>query len=350
MDQQLLDRVSQAFGQLSTSLFLLDEDGLSLVPRDGGAHPLPGSPAPGEVVSLGDARYLAVPGERWTLMAPQGAPDDVLRVAARLVEALLTPGLAEGGAAGAYRRLLLGEMSDSELETLLAEHRIPVQQSRCVLLLHMTQVQGRAAADILGQIIPLGPGDALTAIDAHTAALIKRTEGIDAADDLRQLAEAIQETALSEAGLAVTIGIGEPTQQANELSRSYRQACRALEIGRVFRPEESVYAFSSLILERLLSDITPETAAYYHGLLFNRRTARLFTDELLGTVEMFFKKDLNLSDTARQLYIHRNTLVYRLDKVQRLTGLDLRRFDDAMTFKLLYEMKKSASSKPQHTL
>ena len=77
---------------------------------------------------------------------------------------------------------------------------------------------------------------------------------------------------------------------------------------------------------------------------------RLFSEEILHTIETFFRKDLNLSDTARQLYIHRNTLVYRLDKVQRMTGLDLRRFDDAVTFKMLLEMKKCAANKTKITL
>ncbi len=92
-------------------------------------------------------------------------------------------------------------------------------------------------------------------------------------------------------------------------------------------------------------ELPQESSAYYHSLLFNRKTQRLFNEEMLYTIEMFFKKDLNLSDTARQLYIHRNTLVYRLDKVQRQTGLDLRKFDDAVTFKILMELKKCGGDK-----
>ena len=84
----------------------------------------------------------------------------------------------------------------------------------------------------------------------------------------------------------------------------------------------------------------------YHGILFNRKTARLFNDEMLHTIEMFFAKDLNLSDTARQLYIHRNTLVYRLEKIKKLTGLDLREFDDAIVFKVALMVKKYLSNNP----
>ena len=94
-----------------------------------------------------------------------------------------------------------------------------------------------------------------------------------------------------------------------------------------------------------INSVYREMAEHYHGLLFNRSTARLFSEEMLYTIEMFFKKDLNLSDTARQLYIHRNTLVYRLDKVQRQVGLDLRKFEDAVTFKMLLEMRKCGNNK-----
>ena len=93
-----------------------------------------------------------------------------------------------------------------------------------------------------------------------------------------------------------------------------------------------------------------EDSLRYHSLLFNRRTAKLFNEEMLQTIEMFFRKDLNLSDTARQLFIHRNTLVYRLDKVQRQTGLDLRHFDDAVTFKILYKLKRCGQEKPREIL
>ena len=96
-----------------------------------------------------------------------------------------------------------------------------------------------------------------------------------------------------------------------------------------------------MLLERFLSNIPDETSASFHHMMFNRKTARLFNDEMIHTIEKFFDNSLNLSETARQLYIHRNTLVYRLDKVQRMIGLDLRAFDDAVTFKLMLLLGKS---------
>ena len=350
MDQQLLAKIGQMFEQMQCRLSLLDENGMGLVPRADTRLPLPDRLENGVIVSMYSARYIAVPGTGYVLTAPEGTPDDVLRMGAQLVETMIQMGASLGGAAGAYQRMLQNELSVAELDAVINEYRIPAEMSRCIMLLHMVQVQGRSAKDILNEVIPLSVNDMLVAMDNHTAALVKCTTGLEDVEDLRQLASAIQETVLSETGLPLTIGIGEPTQSAGELHQSYRQARRAIEIGRIYREGETIHMYSSLLLERFLSDIPPETAAHYHSLLFNRRTSRLFSEEILYTVEMFFRKDLNLSDTSRQLYIHRNTLVYRLDKVQRQTGLDLRKFDDAVTFKMLLEMKKCATNKTKITL
>lgn len=350
MDQQLLVKIEQTFGQLSSPLSLLDENGMSLVPRGDAAFALPEGLREGEITTANGRRFLPVAGRHCTLLAAEDTPEDVLRIGAQLVETLIQLGSLSDGILGAYQRMLQNDLSMAELDAVISEYRIPAEMPRCVMLMHMMQVQGESARDILNEVIPMTSSDTLVAMDNHTAALVKCTTGMEDIEDLRQMAEAIQETLLSETGLPVTIGIGEVTHRASELHQSYRQARRAIEIGRIYRQEESVHIYSALLLERFLSDIPPETAEHYHGLLFNRKTARLFSEEILSTVEMFFRKDLNLSDTARQLYIHRNTLVYRLDKVQRQIGLDLRRFDDAVTFKMLMEMKKCSANKTKITL
>ena len=350
MDQQLLVKIAQTFDQLSCRLSLLDENGLSLVPHGDTPLPLPPGLDSGEIISIYGSRYLAVPDQHCTLLAPEGTPDDVLRIASQLVETLIQLSSMNGGITGAYQRMLQNDLSVAELDAVISEYHIPDEMPRCVLLLHMMQVQGNNARDILNEVLPISLNDVLIAMDTHTAALIKCTSGIEDIEDLHQLANAMQETVLSETGLPVTIGIGQATKRASELHQSYRQARRAIEIGRIYRQSETVHIYSSLLLERFLSDIPPETAEHYHSLLFNRSTSRLISEEILSTVEMFFRKDLNLSDTARQLYIHRNTLVYRLDKVQRQIGLDLRKFDDAVTFKMLMEMKKCAANKTKITL
>lgn len=349
MDQQLLTRIARTLEQLQCRLCLLDENGVCLVPESDETYQLPPNCGENEIALFHGTRFLHLPRGGF-LCAPQDAPDDIMLVTGQLVDALQTLSSSSGGISGAYQRMLLNDLSVAELDAVLSEYRIPAELNRCVLVLHMVQVQGRTARDILGEIIPLSASDVLIGMDNHTAALIKCTTGIEDIEDLRQFAAALQETVLGETGLSLTIGIGEAARSAGELHQSYRQARRAIEIGRIYREEETIHVYSSLLLERFLSDISPDIAAHYHSLLFNRHTARLFSDEILYTIEMFFRKDLNLSDTARQLYIHRNTLVYRLDKVQRQIGLDLRKFDDAVTFKMLMEMKKCAANKNKKTL
>ena len=124
-------------------------------------------------------------------------------------------------------------------------------------------------------------------------------------------------------------------------SRSACGARSAINIGRIYHSGRTVFAYRNLLLERFLNDVPVDMCASYNTMIFNRKTARLFNDEMVHTIEAFFDNSLNLSETARKLYIHRNTLVYRLEKVQRAIGLDLRNFDDAVTFKMMMLLGKN---------
>ncbi|MCL2812041.1 MAG: helix-turn-helix domain-containing protein, partial [Clostridia bacterium] len=177
---------------------------------------------------------------------------------------------------------------------------------------------------------------------------LKVMDQLESFDEMSQLGEAIAQMLMDETGHGCMIGIGEPKRTLAAIGESFREARRAMEVGRTFRPDNTLFVFRHLVMERFLTDTPRELGARYHSTLFSRKTARLFNEEMLHTIQMFFEKDLNLSDTARQLYIHRNTLVYRLDKVQRQTGLDLRKFDNAVTFKLLLLLGKSGKDKPRN--
>ena len=243
--------------------------------------------------------------------------------------------------------MLKQELSAPDLSARAGEHQIPPEMPRCVLIFQLDQTDKSSAYSILGELIPLSDSDVLVEMNRHMVALIKDMDGIDGADDLYQFAEAVQETVMEEAVCTVMVGVGEEKNTLAQLGESFAEARRAMEVGHIFHPADTIHVFRRLMLERFLMNISREQGMHYHGLLFNRKTAKLFNHEMLQTIEMFFRKDLNLSDTARQLFIHRNTLVYRLDKVQRQTGLDLRHFDDAVTFKILYELKKCGQEKPK---
>lgn len=348
MDTRLLIQIEQVLSSLHTPISLLDTDGNSLIPNEDIRFSLPSLPSQGTAVTQDGRLYqvcTAIPD--WVMMTTisdaDGAKDAFLLCDA-MISAIIAASEAGNDLNNTYQRILQNELSLAELDAMADEHRIPISNPRCVLLMHMVQVQQRNAYEILEEILPRTNADVLVAMDKHTAAFIKDVSSLDDEDELRQFACALQETLLSEIALPITIGIGEIARGVGELHESYRQARRAIEIGRIYAPERTIHVYRSMMLERFLSDLSPEVAEHYHSLLFNRSTARLFSEEMLYTIEMFFKKDLNLSDTARQLYIHRNTLVYRLDKVQRQVGLDLRKFDDAVTFKMLLEMRKCGNN------
>ncbi len=346
MNRRLQEQMESVLGRLSMPVTMLDvdadilPDGMSLMTlcqNDGNIRTAWGN------------YYLYVPHTRMVLSCPEQLPGarDVIQLAASLLSAL---DCSNGenrteNSCDVYCRALRGDLMGSELEALSHEHQLPQEMERTVMVFHIVQTENECAYDLLRDITPVQDKDVLLNMDRHTVVLIKEMTDVETIDELNQFAQALQETLMGETAHQMTVGIGKPRHTIDELRESYNEARRAIEVGRIFKPEESVYIYSRLILERFLMELPQDISAYYHGLLFNRKNQRLFNDEMLYTIEMFFKKDLNLSDTARQLYIHRNTLVYRLDKVQRQTGLDLRSFEDAITFKILMELKKVSGDK-----
>ena len=335
IDKHVLEQVEAVLSRLSVPLIALekDSDALPQLPPMEDGQP---------VVAAGQL-YLLVRQPAMVLSCPANLPGsrDLLLLAGALVNSIDAGEQHAETSADVYRRALRGELVGSELEALSHEHQLPQDLKRCVMMFHIVQMEhDERAYDLLRDITPMQEKDALIDMDRHTAALIKDMSDMDSMEELKQFAQALQETLMSETARQMTVGVGRSRHTMDELRESYGEARRAIEVGRIFQPEENIYLFSRLVLERFLMELPQDLGNYYHSLLFNRKTQRLFNEEMLYTIDMFFKKDLNLSDTARQLYIHRNTLVYRLDKVQRQTGLDLRSFEDAVTFKILMELKK----------
>lgn len=339
-DRHLQERIESILRRLSIPVAVIDReyDANSLSNLQSVEHMEDGA-----VVEVNGAKFYSVPKTHLLLSCRMDQPGaaDVFTLACELVGALSNTNDAHSeNSYDVYRRALRGELAGSELEALSHEHQLPAELKRCVLVFHIVQTDSDRAYDLLKDITPLQDKDVLVDMDRHTVVLLKDVSDEDDLDELMQFSQALQETLMGETAHQMTIGIGRSRHTMDELRESYLEARRAIEVGRIFKPEDSIYAYSRLILERFLMELPQDISAYYHSLLFNRKNQRLFNEEMLYTIDMFFKKDLNLSDTARQLYIHRNTLVYRLDKVQKQIGLDLRSFEDAVTFKILMELKK----------
>ena len=351
IEKRYLNRIEKVFDMLSLPLRLLDSQGQCLIPSGGQPVALPSSAVPQglnhrigdcyvRALDLNPVLYLAAP-------AIAAGVEDILCLADAMLMSQLKSSLSAAGHTDIYRRVLRQELTGTELVSRASEQQIPQDMKRCVMLFQLERTEKSSAYSVLGELVPLSDTDVLVEMNRHTVALIKDMDGIDGTDDLYQFAEAVQETVMEEAVQSVLVGIGESKHTLAQLGESYAEARRAMEVGHVFNPAQSIHVFSRLMLERFLMNVSREEGLHYHSLLFNRKTAKLFNEEMLQTIDMFFRKDLNLSDTARQLFIHRNTLVYRLDKVQRQTGLDLRHFDDAVTFKILYVLQRCGQEKPR---
>ena len=235
-------------------------------------------------------------------------------------------------------------METSEFETLAAEHGIPMQANRCVLYFYFQDLEAEAALQMMNDGLD-SEEDMLTEVGRHSIALLKVMHPDETFEELQEYARAIEDTFQTETGKSVLVGISEPREDLINIPEAFEEARNAINIGRIYHSGRTVFAYRNLLLERFLNEVAPDMSAQYNAMIFNRKTARLFNEEMVHTIETFFDNSLNLSETARKLYIHRNTLVYRLEKVQRAIGLDLRNFDDAVTFKMMMLLGKNTVSR-----
>ena len=349
IEKRHIRKITKVFESLSIPLRLVDASGQCIVPEGGSSFAMPDtvlSPSINHKVGRYLCRGLDMNPPVYLVTESSGTSvEDLLTVADAMLMTMLKSSYSISSCSDVYRRVLRQELNSMEIGSHVNEHQIVVDMKRCVLLFRFEN-PSKSAYSVLGEVMPLSDTDVLIEMNHASAALIKDMQDVDGLDELNQYAQAVRETVLEETGLNLRVGIGEEKNTLMLLGESYAEAKHALEVGYLFHPDESIFIFSHLLLERFLMGIPAEDCQHFHSLLFNRKTNKLFNEEMLQTIDMFFRKDLNLSDTARQLFIHRNTLVYRLDKVQRLTGLDLRHFDDAVTFKILNELSKCGKDKP----
>ena len=176
--------------------------------------------------------------------------------------------------------------------------------------------------------------DFVTAVDEKNIIVVKELADNETYDDLSKTAEVILNLFRADANNNIHISYGTIVNELKEVSRSYKEARMALDVGKIFFEEQDVIAYSQLGIGRLIYQLPIPLCKMFIKEIFDGKSPDEFDEELLTTINKFFENSLNVSETSRQLYIHRNTLVYRLDKLQKSTGLDLRVFEDAITFKI----------------
>ena len=176
--------------------------------------------------------------------------------------------------------------------------------------------------------------DFVTAVDEKNIIVVKEVAENESYSDLSKTADVIVNLFRTDADTDVHVAYGTIVNEIKEVSRSYKEARMALDVGKIFFEDKDVIAYSTLGIGRLIYQLPIPLCKMFIKEIFDGKSPDDFDEETLTTINKFFETSLNVSETSRQLYIHRNTLVYRLDKLQKFTGLDLRVFEDAITFKI----------------
>ena len=202
------------------------------------------------------------------------------------------------------------------------------------MILELDQESEHASIDTLRSIFGTKSRDFVTAVDEKSIIIVKELDEDEGYEVMETLAHSILENRSFPQGSGVHIAYGTIINELKEVSSSYKEARMALDVGKIFFPEKDAIAYSSLGIGRLIYQLPIPLCKMFIKEIFSGKSPDDFDEETLITIDKFFENSLNVSETSRQLYIHRNTLVYRLDKLQKSTGLDLRVFEDAITFKI----------------
>ena len=216
---------------------------------------------------------------------------------------------------------------------------------RAVFLVRQLGHSDVAIVDVLAGLFPDKLQDFVLSINETDVAVIKQLSAVPSAEELERIARNMEDTLRNELFLKTVIGIGTVAGHLRELSDAYKEAQTAIEVGKVFDTEKSIINYENLGIGRLIYQLPTTLCDIFLSEVFKKNSIDSLDQETLFTINKFFENNLNVSETSRKLFVHRNTLVYRLEKIKKLTGLDLRQFDHAIVFKVALMVRKYLSSR-----
>ncbi len=217
---------------------------------------------------------------------------------------------------------------------------------RTVFLIRAVEHSDVSVYDIVQNLFPDKAKDFVIVINESDVALVKETKpGIDP-KTIEKLASTIADTMSGEFYLHAVIGIGTTVDNLKDLARSFKEAQTALEVGKVFDNEKTIISYDNLGIARLIYQLPTTLCETFLKEVFKLGSIETLDQETLFTIQRFFENNLNVSETSRKLFVHRNTLVYRLEKIKKITGLDLREFDHAIIFKIALMVNKYLKNNP----
>ncbi len=245
------------------------------------------------------------------------------------------------------KNLLLDNLLLVDIYNRAKKLNIKTDTLRIAYLVETKNEKDINALEVVRSIFPENTHDFITAVDEKSIIIVKEINEDDDKKSLHEVANKIVDTLNSEAMSSVYVSMGTIIKDIKDVSKSYKEAKLALEVGRIFYSDKHVMAYNELGIGRLIYQLPLPLCKMFIKEIFEDKSPEDLDEETLITINKFFENSLNVSETSRQLYIHRNTLVYRLDKLQKNTGLDLRVFEDAITFKIALMVMKYMEFMPK---
>lgn len=244
------------------------------------------------------------------------------------------------------KNVLLDNILPGDVYIKARELRFNNDVNRVCMIVKITSKTDIAVYDVIQSLFPDKSKDFVVSINETDIALVKEISKDIDNKALEKLAASIIDTLSGEYCVHSVIGIGTAVPSIRDLARSFNEAQIAIEVGKVFDTEKSVVPYDNLGIARLVYQLPTTLCETFLKEVFKKGSVESMDRETLFTIQKFFENNLNVSETSRKLFVHRNTLVYRLEKIKKITGLDLREFEDAIVFKVALMVKKYLMSNP----
>lgn len=295
------------------------------------------SPADSQVIGKNHLLKIMDDGELAYILAARGNNDEsylIGKIAVSQLQQLLIAYKERFDRNHFFQNLLMDNLLLVDVYNRAKKLHIEATVPRVVYIVETRTEKDSTAAELLRGLFSVQSGDFVTAVDENNVILIKALNPKDGNDNLDQTAQTIVDMMSTEAMMNVRVAYGTIVQELKDVSKSYKEAMMALEVGKIFYVEKKVNSYGSLGIGRLIYQLPANLCKIFIDEIFGDNDPGNFDEEIVSTVNKFFENNLNVSETSRQLFVHRNTLVYRVEKLQKSTGLDVRTFDDALTFKI----------------
>ncbi len=347
---QMKDAVDRTIGVVDEQGFVVASSELAMIGSrlddfhlyefDGSEHP----------VTTGTRTYCALysPGAKFDYAAFTEGTDSLSRTICAIVAVAFNEAKnnyeEKHNKAAFIKNIISDNILPGDVYVRAKELHFVTDEPRAVLLVRQMENPDVAAVEAIQRIFPDRQKDFVLNINETDIVLVKSLPSANCPEEVHKVARSIETTLMEELGIKSVIGVSTNARHLRELADKYKEAQVAIDVGRVFESDKTIINYESLGLGRIIYQLPTTLCEMFLNEVFKKNPIETLDEDTLETINKFFENNLNVSETSRKLYVHRNTLVYRLEKIKKMTGLDLREFDHAIVFKVAMMVKQYLDS------